>query len=137
MNKMVTVIRKDLNMRRGKQIAQAQHASMKVIFDRLTVTLDKGSNGQDIVGDLTPAMLEWLTWEPGQQGFTKIVVGCDGGEEEILSLEKQANDAGIPCAVITDNGLTEFHGNPTITCIAIGPDDADKIDGITGDYKLL
>lgn len=31
--KQVIVIRKDLNMRKGKMIAQGAHASMKVFFD--------------------------------------------------------------------------------------------------------
>jgi len=32
---------------------------------------------------------------------------------------------------------TEFHGVPTNTCLAIGPDLAEKIDSITGDLELL
>jgi PTH2 family peptidyl-tRNA hydrolase len=31
--KQVIIIRKDLNMRKGKMIAQGAHASMKAIFD--------------------------------------------------------------------------------------------------------
>jgi len=33
--------------------------------------------------------------------------------------------------------LTEFHGQPTRTCLAIGPDDADKTDAVTGHLQLL
>ena len=32
--KQVIVLRKDLNMRKGKMVAQGAHASMKVFFDR-------------------------------------------------------------------------------------------------------
>jgi len=39
--------------------------------------------------------------------------------------------------LITDSGKTEFHGQPTRTCLAIGPDVADKIDPITGQLELL
>lgn len=34
-------------------------------------------------------------------------------------------------------GKTEFHGVPTRTCLAIGPDDSEKIDAITGQLQLL
>jgi len=35
MVKQVIVVRKDLNMRKGKIAAQASHASLKVFFDRM------------------------------------------------------------------------------------------------------
>jgi peptidyl-tRNA hydrolase len=38
MIKQVIVVRKDLNMRKGKLAAQVAHASMKVFFDRMTRT---------------------------------------------------------------------------------------------------
>lgn len=34
--KQVIIIRKDLNMRKGKMIAQGAHASMKVFFDLMS-----------------------------------------------------------------------------------------------------
>lgn len=138
--KMVIVIRKDLNMRKGKMAAQASHASMKVFFDKMYF-VGEANAGQEQLGQLfntffTPAMLEWLTWEEGKPGFTKIVVSCEG-EEELKKIEALANEAGIPNAIILDNGLTEFGGVKTYTCIALGPDDAEKIDKITGGYPLL
>ena len=35
-----------------------------------------------------------------------------------------------------DAGRTEFHGVPTATCCAIGPDWPERIDPITGHLKL-
>ena len=49
----------------------------------------------------------------------------------------KAKDAGLNVCEIIDNGLTEFHGVKTKTCLAIGPDLSDKIDPITGNLKLL
>ncbi len=40
-------------------------------------------------------------------------------------------------ALITDAGRTEFHGEPTNTTLAIGPDYSEKIDKITGGLPLL
>ena len=140
MNKQVIIIRHDLHMRRGKQIAQACHASMKIFFDRMSFLADQcdidKNPGQNFDTHFTSAMMEWLTWSEGKPGFTKIVVSCEG-EEELKKIEALANEAGIPNAIILDNGLTEFHNVPTYTCIALGPDDAEKIDKITGGYPLL
>jgi PTH2 family peptidyl-tRNA hydrolase len=38
--------------------------------------------------------------------------------------------------MIQDSGRTEFHGQPTLTACAIGPDLAERIDEITGDLTL-
>jgi PTH2 family peptidyl-tRNA hydrolase len=43
----------------------------------------------------------------------------------------------MPCALIEDAGVTEFHGEITKTCCSIGPGDPQRIDEITGRLKLL
>ena len=129
-------------MRKGKIAAQVAHASMKVFFDRgkidwttwnevdgIQVTPKKSAF---IIRDITEAMREWMEYGP----FTKIVVGCDS-EEEMLAIKAKADEAGIPTALITDSGKTEFNGVPTNTCVAIGPDESEKIDLVTGHLKLL
>ena len=70
--------------------------------------------------------------------FTKIVVGIDN-EEKLLNLyEKITSErSDIPCALITDCGLTEFGGVPTNTCIGIGPFWSDEIDVFTKRLRLL
>lgn len=123
--KQVIVIRKDLNMRRGKEIAQGSHASMAVLTEHLTKESD-----QLYVFHPPLAMEEWL-----KGSFVKIVVGVYG-ERELMDVYWKAEFAGIPCSLITDNGATEFHGEKTVTCCAIGPDEDEKIDKITGHLKL-
>jgi PTH2 family peptidyl-tRNA hydrolase len=59
------------------------------------------------------------------------------GEEELTEIHDIALQAGLEVHLITDSGETEFHGEPTNTCLAIGPDEAEKIDAITGDLQLL
>ena len=73
-------------------------------------------------------------WKDGI--FTKACLGVDS-EEELLDIYNKAQEAGLPVALITDSGLTEFKGVPTNTCMAIGPDRIEKIDAITGHLKLL
>jgi len=130
--KMVICIRKDLNMRKGKMIAQGCHASMKIFLDRTHIQKDYDTNtNEGIISNLTENMVEWM-----QQSFTKVVVGVDT-EEEIYDIANQAKVMDIPFAIIVDNGFTEFHGNRTTTCVAIGPDTSEKIDKITGKLKLI
>lgn len=69
-------------------------------------------------------------------GRTKIYVRVDS-EAELLEIAQKAQEAGLIVHVITDAGHTEFAGVPTKTCLAIGPDEADKIDAVTGNLKLL
>jgi|CXWL01.1.fsa_nt_gi PTH2 family peptidyl-tRNA hydrolase len=128
--KQVIIIRKDLNMRKGKMCAQAAHASMKVFFDKIIETTQHAFH-VDIKIQLTPQMLEWV-----QGKFTKIVVSCPD-LETMLQLEAKAKEANIPNALITDSGATEFNGVPTVTALAIGPDESDIIDKITGELPLL
>jgi peptidyl-tRNA hydrolase, PTH2 family len=126
MVKQVIVVRKDLNMRKGKMIAQASHAVLKVFLDRL---VQQDDNNYSL--PLTNEMKEWM------EGFyTKICVGVNS-EEELLEIYQKATEADLPVALITDMGLTEFHGVPTKTCLAIGSAKSEAIDGITGHLKLL
>jgi len=137
--KQVIVVRKDLNMRKGKIAAQACHGSMGVVLDMLKRNSITYSNGHgvkkglyfpEIVDEGTP-LYEW--WN---SSFTKIVLYVNS-EEEVFELEKKCQESNIPCAVITDSGFTEFHGVSTVTCVAIGPYWSEKIDEITGDLPLL
>jgi len=121
------IIRKDLNMRKGKMVAQGAHASMGVIFNYLHEVNDKTLKLINIPED----MMEWINGT-----FTKICV-CVNSEEELISLHEQAIVNDFPCSLIKDKGLTEFHGIETKTAIAIGPIERTKVKHLVGDLKLL
>ncbi len=127
--KQVIVIRKDLNMRKGKMCAQASHASMKFIIEQLSEEQPPNTTIDEHFFDVEK---EWMF----NGKFTKIVLGCDS-EQELLQIADNAKSAGLGCYMIEDEGLTEFGGVKTKTCLAIGPDYADKIDPITKDLKCL
>ena len=123
--KQVIVMRHDLKMRRGKQIAQGAHASMAFLATRLKVS------GVVSMNEFDEAAQAWLSG-----GFAKICCRVDS-EEELLAIRDLANQQGLEVHMNTDRGKTEFHGVATITCLAIGPDESSKIDAITGELKLL
>ena len=134
--KQVIVVRKDLNMRKGKMIAQCCHAAMKVFFDRMIFTEQLSHDATKKIevakiGPITPEMKKWMVG-----AFTKVVVSVNS-EEEIYDLAKRATDLDILHAVIIDSGFTEFRGNKTTTCIALGPDKSKKIDELTRDLPLI
>ena len=132
MIKQVVVMRTDLNMRKGKMCAQAAHASMKVFFDRLVTDARTDDRGEyEYSFKATPEMVEWI-----DGAFTKVVVGMDDGDANVR-LAQRVKEAGLPHALITDNGATEFHGVKTVTCLAIGPAKAEDIDVFTKELKLL
>jgi PTH2 family peptidyl-tRNA hydrolase len=117
--KQVIVMRKDLKMRRGKEIAQGAHASMSFLAK-------KALSGEAF----TEAERAWL-----EGLFTKVCVRVDS-DESLLSVAEAARNAGLRVETITDSGKTEFGGVPTRTCLAIGPDWAAKIDSVTGALEL-
>lgn len=129
--KQVIVMRKDLNMRKGKMIAQGSHASLGALlkfFDKIenkaTITY-KVQFGRDSYLD------KWLNGN-----FAKICLYVNS-EEELNNIKLQCDEAKIPNALIIDSGLTEFHNVPTKTCIGIGPWKSEEIDKITGELSLL
>lgn len=124
--KQVIVVRSDLGMRKGKMIAQGAHASLKVFLDRGRIS--------DGLGLLVPLSKDMEAWVRGS--FAKVVVRATS-EDELLALHRQARRADLPVALIQDSGKTEFHGKLTYTALAIGPADAEEIDPITSELKLL
>jgi PTH2 family peptidyl-tRNA hydrolase len=123
--KQVIVMRKDLNMRKGKMIAQGAHASLKVLLDR----------GEIAAGRFTLSLDEpTAAWLGGR--FTKVCVSVDS-EAALDTVVETARAAGVPCALVVDSGATEFHGVPTKTCCAVGPAWSEDVDRITGALTLL
>ena len=117
-------------VRRGKEIAQACHASMAFLTRRIRRKKDGGAVFSKTKKDFSDAEWEWL-----HGSFAKICVQVDS-EEALLEIHEKALEAGLESHLITDSGKTEFK-EPTNTCLAIGPDEAEKIDPITGHLKLL
>lgn len=117
--KQVIVMRKDLKMRRGKEIAQGAHASMAFLAKKALRR-----------EDFTQAEREWL-----EGLFTKVCVRVNS-DEELQAVARAAEKEGIRVETIIDSGKTEFGGVQTRTCLALGPDLASKIDPVTKDLEL-
>jgi len=125
--KQVIVIRKDLNMRKGKIAAQASHASWATLLNRGHI--HEATKVLSI--QLTDDMMAWF-----KVRFTKICVYVES-EAALIDVYETARAKGLPVSLIKDAGLTEFGGVPTYTAVGIGPALAKDIDGITGHLPLL
>lgn len=117
MIKQVIVIRRDLKMRRGKEIAQGAHASLRAYL--MADTFHGGV----------------ITNQWSRTGETKIVLQVSS-EVELLYIYDRATKADLPCSLVKDEGRTEFGNVPTITAMAIGPYFSEQIDDITAGYEL-
>ena len=68
-------------------------------------------------------------------GVAKVCVYVDG-EEALLDLATKGRELGFAVALVRDAGFTEFHGEPTYTCLAFEPLAPEQIDPLTGDLPL-
>ena len=135
--KQMIVVRKDLKMSKGKVAAQASHACIIATL----MALEK----EQRLGDIKPAegrvVLDNADKNPTplsnwfNLGMKKVCVSVNS-EEELLAIDRKAKEAGLISAVICDAGYTEFSGVPTITCLALEPQTAEKVDPLTGDLPL-
>lgn len=111
--KQVILIRNDLGMSKGKIAAQAAHAAVEATLKSEKSIVSK--------------------WR--QKGMKKITLRVES-KEELFKYLQQAKDFNLITALITDAGKTEIAPG-TVTCLAIGPDDENKIDQITSNLKSL
>jgi PTH2 family peptidyl-tRNA hydrolase len=111
--KQIILVRKDLKLPKGKLAAQVAHASVEAVH----------RSTKSIVS----------AWRA--EGMKKIVLEVKD-LEELYKHERDAKEAGLTTAIITDAGHTVVVPGTT-TCMAIGPDVEAKIDKITGQLKML
>ena len=118
--KQIIVMRRQfpsgVKLRRGKEIAQGAHASQ--LATARAAEMD------------TPAYREWVSGP-----IAKVCVYVET-EEDLLAVADQAREAGLPYALVRDSGRTEFHGEPTLTALGIGPAYADELEPVTGHLPL-
>ena len=130
-------MRRDLKIRKGKIAAQAGHAGIDAILMALNKEgrlhdFEMTSEGFSLKNTDKPSspLSDWFIY-----GCAKVCVYVDS-EEALLDIAQKAKDKGIIASVITDAGMTEFHGIPTKTCLALEPLTADIADELTGELPL-
>lgn len=112
----MVAVRRDLEMGKGKIAVQVGHA---------TITVSEEAKRQ------RPDW--WKQWF--NEGQRKVVVKVNS-ESELRDIMGDAEELGLPTAIIQDSGLTQVEPG-TATCVGIGPAPAELIDKITGMLPLL
>jgi len=113
MYKQVIVVRKDLDLPKGKLAAQVAHGSVQSMRNQ----------EKDIVES-------WLS-----KGGKKVVVTVNS-EEELLAVFMDAKNNGLKPALVKDAGHTVVEPG-TKTVVGIGPGKEDSLDVVTGSLSLL
>lgn len=111
--KQIMVVRNDLKMGKGKIAAQCCHGSLGAY---------KKTNPEKI-----------RKWE--NEAYAKVVCKVNS-LEELLELKKQAIINKVSYYLVVDAGRTQVPTSTT-TVLALGPDEDEILDKITGDLKLL
>jgi len=114
--KQVMVVRKDLELSKGKLAVQVAHASLGA-YEKAMQARKK------YVED----------WQ--REGQKKVVLGVDT-LAELKELQKKAMALKLPVCLIQDAGLTELEPG-TITVLGIGPAPEAEIDKVTGSLSTL
>lgn len=112
--KLALVARTDLDMGRGKIAAQVAHAAVAAVLN--------GIGGA--------VFQRWL-----EDGQPKVVLKVPD-EDALTDVIGQARAARLPVEVVHDAGRTQIPAG-TLTCCAIGPAQAERIDAVTAGLGLL
>ncbi|OAG31933.1 peptidyl-tRNA hydrolase, PTH2 family [Nematocida displodere] len=111
--KAILLLRTDLEMQKGKAVAQAMHAAYAA-----------GYHAQN-----TPLEKEWAKY-----GFKKVALRV-GSEDEMKELVSQFKKRDIPVYPVVDAGRTQVAPN-TWTVTMVGPYYESDIDQVTGHLRL-
>ncbi len=111
--KQVIVVDQSLRLPTGKLAAQVAHAAILAFLQA------------------APALQR--AWY--ETGMAKIVLAGDSANA-LGELAQAAQGAGLSAALVRDAGRTVVSAG-TVTCLGIGPGDAEQIDRLTGGLRLL
>ena len=111
--KQIIVVNESLKLPKGKLAAQVAHAAVSAFLEASD-----------------PAKDMWLA-----AGMPKVVLRSESAEH-LTQLADEAQRRGIPAHIVADAGRTVVPAG-TITCLGLGPADADELSELTGELKLL
>ena len=115
-------------MKEGKMAAQCCHAAVSCCMksrEKLCYKVWSMSGGAKICLKTNPSK-EWLQSKNGKE-----TADAEDHLAYMYDIQQRAKKAGLTTYLVADAGHTQLVPG-TITVLGIGPDDADKIDLITG-----
>lgn len=111
--KQAIIVRKDLELGKGKLAAQVAHGSIGAMKRAEKDIVEK--------------------WE--NEGAKKVILKVEN-LRKLKALHRKAKSYKLPIFLVSDAGHTQLEQG-TITCLGIGPAEEKTIDKITKELKLL
>jgi PTH2 family peptidyl-tRNA hydrolase len=108
------IIRTDLGMTRGREIAQGASATQKLYMENF----------------FSPYVRLWT-----KNNFTKVALAAET-ESQIIEIFEKCRMKNLPATMVRDY-CDDYSSHRVVTAIAIGPGDAGLIEAITRDLQPL
>jgi len=124
--KQVILLRRDMKLRRAEAAALASKASMAFIVEG-----DESDRSGTVQVDITGIEAEWMLGSA-----TRIVLGVSS-EETMRKLLLKAEIQGVSTYEILGSSSGKTDEGIQLIAAALGPDEGDKLDLITGNLKLF
>jgi PTH2 family peptidyl-tRNA hydrolase len=124
--KQVIVVRKDLNLKKGKLAAYVAEASMLFLVEN-----NDSPRRDEFTIKLNPEESIWLT-----EGQQKIILGINSGDA-LRDLLLKAELDGVEAHHLIVQDKAEFDGDRTLVCASFGPASSQDLSKIIGKLKPI
>lgn len=124
--KQVILLRRDMRLRRAEAAALSSKASMAFIVEG-----DESDQSGTVKVTLSGIEAEWMLGTS-----TRIILGVTS-EDAMRKLLLKAELQGVSTYEITGSSSGKVDEGVQLIAAALGPDDSDKLDLITGNLKLF
>jgi PTH2 family peptidyl-tRNA hydrolase len=123
--KQTIIVRKDLKLPKSKTASLVAHASMKFLFEN-----NESERNDEIHVKLSHQEAEWT-----REKFSRSVVSVDS-QESLKDVAFRAEMSGLDVYYVFKE-KQESDDLEELIAIAIGPDDEDLLDQVSGNLKSI
>jgi PTH2 family peptidyl-tRNA hydrolase len=124
-SKMIIIVRKDLNLRKGKFASQIANATLQFVIEN-----NESQRRDELHVKMSPEETLWL-----YESMPRAIALIDT-EEALKDLILKAEFHSIPVYPVYDTQVTP-EKEKTLTCAAFGPIEGDDLSSILGKLKTV
>jgi|688.fasta_scaffold684913_1 peptidyl-tRNA hydrolase len=124
--KQAIIVRKDLKLHKSKLAGFASQASMKFLIDN-----NEAARGDELIVKLSQEEVQWI-----EESFPKSILGVDS-HDALVDVIFRAELLGLNTYSVFEEKSSKPDENAQLVCAALGPDDEDLINQITGHLKSI
>lgn len=124
--KQVIVVRKDINIKKGRLAAYVAEASILFLVEN-----NESDRHDELAIKLNPEESIWL-----REGRSRIVLGINSGDG-LRDLLLKAELDGVEAHPLIVQDRSEFDGDRTLVCASFGPASSQDLSKIIGKLKAI